>query len=308
MVAFGRRSTSDYPRYDSFDSDEIFAFDEMTPGERVCPPPHRSRMAAALRSILFLLIAVGVGWVLMADRTAWPEWLNVVLDHSTGLIDRAQTQLNDNATRVAEGPEPSFNQPSLEQAALDERALPETEGSSPSTEIAAESPEQMERPEEVESREVVTLNATETQDDESSEVLADNETASLPETAADNENAQPERLPPPRVDPEDPYQRRAVAVGLHPGLSRVLLERMSPTDYRNAGIAIQRALGNPDNNATVVWPRQRIPELALFRVRFVPGAPQGCRRYVVTITKDGWTTTAPPMESCGSRTASLPHR
>src|SRR5690606_16643410 len=101
MVAFGRRSTSDYPRYDSFDSDEIFAFDEMTPGERVCPPPHRSRMAAALRSILFLLIAVGVGWVLMADRTAWPEWLNVVLDHSTGLIDRAQSQLNENATRVA---------------------------------------------------------------------------------------------------------------------------------------------------------------------------------------------------------------
>jgi hypothetical protein len=47
-----------------------------------------------------------------------------------------------------------------------------------------------------------------------------------------------------------------------------------------------------------VWPRQRKPEHALFRVRFVQGAAPGCRRYVVTITKDGWLTTALPMEKC----------
>ena len=41
------------------------------------------------------------------------------------------------------------------------------------------------------------------------------------------------------------------------------------------------------------------PELALFQVRFVPGAAPSCRRYVVSITKDGWLTTAPPMERCG---------
>ena len=92
---------------------------------------------------------------------------------------------------------------------------------------------------------------------------------------------------------------RAVAVGLHPDLSRVLLARLSPTDYRNAGIAIQSAVAETSDSAVFVWPRQRKPELALFQVRFVPGAAQGCRRYVVTIAKDGWLTTALPMERCG---------
>jgi hypothetical protein len=108
-----------------------------------------------------------------------------------------------------------------------------------------------------------------------------------------------EPLPPPTVDPTDPYQARAVAVGLHPDLSRALLERLSPTDYRNAGIAIQTALAETPDRGVFVWPRQRHPELALFQVRFVPGAAPSCRRYVVTITKDGWLTTASPMEKCG---------
>ena len=92
---------------------------------------------------------------------------------------------------------------------------------------------------------------------------------------------------------------RAVAVGLHPDLSRVLLARLSPTDYRNAGIAIQTAVAETPDSGVFVWPRQRKPELALFQVRFVPGAAPSCRRYVVTVTKDGWLTTAPPMEKCG---------
>jgi hypothetical protein len=98
-----------------------------------------------------------------------------------------------------------------------------------------------------------------------------------------------------------------MAVGLHPDLSRVLLARLSPTDYRNAGIAIQTALAETSDSAVFVWPRQRKPELALFQVRFVPGAAPSCRRYVVAVTKDGWLTTAPPMEKCGSQ-ASPPRR
>src|SRR5436853_484812 len=116
-------------------------------------------------------------------------------------------------------------------------------------------------------------------------------------TASDEPPAEP--LPPPTVDPADPDQMRAVAVGLHPDLSRVLLTRLSPTDYRNARIAIQTAVAETPDSAVFVWPRQRTPELALFQVRFVPGAASSCRRYVVTITKDGWLTTAPPMEKCG---------
>jgi hypothetical protein len=111
-------------------------------------------------------------------------------------------------------------------------------------------------------------------------------------------------LPPPAADPADPYRARAVAVGLHPDLSRVLLSRLSPTDYRNAGVAIKTALAKTPDAGTFVWPQQRRPELALFEVHFVAGAAACCRRYVVTVTKDRWSTTAAPVEKCGSGLAS----
>jgi hypothetical protein len=126
------------------------------------------------------------------------------------------------------------------------------------------------------------------------------ETGSI-EPAADAPAPAP--LPPPRVDPGDPYQKRAVAVGLHPDLSRVLLRRMTTADYRNAGYAIGTAIAKTADDADFIWPRQRKPEQALFRVHFVRGAAATCRRYVVTVTKDGWTTTAPPMERCGTQVA-----
>jgi surface antigen len=107
-------------------------------------------------------------------------------------------------------------------------------------------------------------------------------------------------LPPPASDPADPYRKRAEAVGLHPDLSRVLLDRLSPADYRNAAYAVETALAKTPDTAVFVWPRQRKPEQALFQVRFVQGAAPACRRYVVTITKDGWLTTALPMERCGA--------
>lgn len=113
-------------------------------------------------------------------------------------------------------------------------------------------------------------------------------------------SAPPEATAPASEEPADPLQARAAAVGLHPGLSRVLLARLSPADYRNAGIAISTALRETPDSGTYVWPRPRSPELALFHVRFVAGAAPGCRRYVVTITKDRWSTTALPVEKCGS--------
>jgi hypothetical protein len=109
-----------------------------------------------------------------------------------------------------------------------------------------------------------------------------------------------EPLPPLTIDRADPLQVRAEAVGLHPGVSRVLLGRLSEADYRNAGVAIKTALAETPDNAVHVWPRQRKPELAVFKVHFVPGAASDCRRYVVTVTKDGWMTTALPMERCGA--------
>jgi len=112
-------------------------------------------------------------------------------------------------------------------------------------------------------------------------------------------------LRPPPSDQADPYRARAAAVGLHPDLSRALLSRLSQTDYGNARIAIETALAKTPDSGTYAWPRERRPELALFEVRFVPGAAADCRRYVVTVTKDRWSTTAAPMEKCGSGLAGL---
>jgi hypothetical protein len=136
-------------------------------------------------------------------------------------------------------------------------------------------------------------------------------TAALPEPliTASIETAPADKAPsvapltPPKADLTDPYQRRAAAVGLHPDISGALLTRLSPADFRNAGAAIDNAVAQTPDAGTFVWPRQRRPEQALFQVHFVPGAAPDCRRYVVTVTKDRWSTTALPMERCGAKLA-----
>ena len=110
-----------------------------------------------------------------------------------------------------------------------------------------------------------------------------------------------EELSAPR-EPTDPIQKRAAAAGLSPDLSRALLARLTASDFDNAATAIRTAIAETPDDGVLVWPRQRKPEQALFRVHFVQGAASAdCRRYVVTVvTKDGWSTTAPPMERCGA--------
>ncbi len=135
-------------------------------------------------------------------------------------------------------------------------------------------------------------------------------TAPAAEDAAESRGAEP--LPPPKAGKADPYAQRAAAVGLHPDLSRVLLEKMTAADYKNAGIAIKTALAEIPDSEVYTWPvynspKERKLDAALFEVRFVAGAPSGCRRYVVAVSKDGWLTTALPLEKCGKgvKTASV---
>ncbi|MGI9478770.1 MAG: hypothetical protein ACR2PI_18855, partial [Hyphomicrobiaceae bacterium] len=93
------------------------------------------------------------------------------------------------------------------------------------------------------------------------------------------------QLPAARQDPapkQDPLVVRAQAAGLHLKLSRVLLSQLSKTDFRNARYAVRTALEKTADDATFKWPRRRKAGLAMFEVRFVPGAAKGCRRYVVT--------------------------
>lgn len=79
----------------------------------------------------------------------------------------------------------------------------------------------------------------------------------------------------------------------------MVLSALTETDFRNAGIAIKNALEQTPDGEEYLWPRQREPRQALFKVHFVQGAPVDCRRYVVTVIREGWSTTALPMEKCG---------
>ena len=124
-------------------------------------------------------------------------------------------------------------------------------------------------------------------------------TAVLPPATEAYDAPKSEPLPKPVADPADPHQARALAAGLHPGISRALLTRLTAADYKNAATAIKTALAEPAGDAVTAWPKPRKPEQALFEVHFVPGATDTCRRYVVTVEKDGWITTALPMEKCG---------
>jgi surface antigen len=122
-------------------------------------------------------------------------------------------------------------------------------------------------------------------------------TASLPPSAVAKEAPQP--LEQVKANPADPLQVRAEAAGLHPGLSRVLLESLTAEDYRNAGYAVRTALAQTPDSAVFVWPRKQTAGQAVFKVHFVAGAETDCRRYVVTVIKNRWATTARPMEKCG---------
>ena len=116
-----------------------------------------------------------------------------------------------------------------------------------------------------------------------------------------DEPAAPSALPPPVVNPADPLETRAVSAGLHPGLSRALLAKLTPDDFHNAHVAIQTALAETPDAQVFEFPKPRKAAQALFEVHFVPGAPADCRRYVVTVAKDRWLTTALPMEKCAAR-------
>jgi hypothetical protein len=133
---------------------------------------------------------------------------------------------------------------------------------------------------------------------ETAPAAAEESEAPVEEAAVPEED--PEPLPPPKVDSADPYQKRAVEAGLNPGLSRTLLSRLSDTDYKNATIAIKRALAETPENRIFSWPKEGAGgKLALFEVSFVRSAGPDCRRYVVVVTKNRWSTTALPMERCG---------
>lgn len=105
--------------------------------------------------------------------------------------------------------------------------------------------------------------------------------------------------------PTDPLKKRAAAAGLHPELPRAVLEKLSDADLKTASTAIRKALSSTDDEAVVIWPEKARQASAQFRVSFVEGAAPECRRYVVAIARDGWKTTALPVEKCAARRAAV---
>lgn len=240
----------------------------LEPGERLGgPPPRRRRGRRALRTVLLLSLMGGGAWLLLERR-----------DDVTAFASLATTALQNLQHGRQLPPTPAREDTKIAEAPpLPDREFApapvmHTEAVPPPARPAAEDPPSTPAPLDAE-----------------------------PETSAP-----PERLPAVTADPGDPLQQKALAAGLHPGLSRTLLDRLTAEDFRNAAHAVKAALSGDKAAAPYVWPPQRAPRRAQFKVRLVTGAPGECRRYVVQIAKDGWETTARPMERCNARQAFKP--
>jgi hypothetical protein len=275
MTAPALRSLARTSAYYALDPDEDYAPGELASGERICPPRAGTGGNSMLRAYIVIFFALGSGWALLGNQATWQGWLRALTAAVSPSTDRGTPgSVEQTASAVAPAMPPANIEPTSKPAVIDPP---------PST------------PQPLHSSEIATAPGA-----AAGTAASPLTTAAIPPATSDSDEAPAQPLPPPTVDPSDPYQKRAAAVGLHPDLSRVLLARLSPTDYRNAGIAIQTAVAKTPDTAVFVWPRQRKPELALFQVHFVQGAAPNCRRYVVTVTKDGWSTTALPMEKCGT--------
>lgn len=237
---------------------------EVTASDRVGPPPKSHRR----RNVVLGLVVTGAGvaavWTWLQDREGWNTWAAMQAAALAPAIERSLTA--SSRREAAAGAAGSGSLAPLQTgppAAADETG----ETARTALDAAAATPSQPAG-------------------------------GSGPDPEPE---AGPQALPPPPA-PTDPLQARALAAGLHPTISRVVLSKLTAADFENAAAAIRKAVAEVADDGSLVWPLQRRPEQALFKVHFVAGAPTPeCRRYVVSITKDGWLTTALPMERCGVR-------
>lgn len=251
-----------------FDEEDVDGFEreEFFTGEPICPPRPRRGAVFKLLSWLVVLGAVGGGWSLWRDR---PAWLETVAADAAALW----TALNPKDSQPAQPEQAASAPPPVPEQAVAETEVTDAPGADAGTAF-----------------ETVT---TEAAPADAAEANAQSDTG--------DGDAAPAKPAVPQVAPSrrDRLEKQAEAVGLNPDLSKSLLKRLTDTDFRNASIAIKKALAGTAEADVFTWPAKPKPSLAQFEVRFVPGAAENCRRYVVTVTKDRWSTTAPPMEKCG---------
>jgi hypothetical protein len=269
MYARASYSADEFPSFMISESDADFASQNFYAGEPVCPQPSR-RLEIVPYTYLFLLIAATVGCAFATDAETRQEW--------TSKFERIASSLATSEQA------PSVPLPTKEIASADTPGSTPLAPPTPVPPPAAIAPPSLPLPE-------VTVAAApgDTNDDE-----ADAKTPAKPHLY--------DAYAPPRPS-NDPLRKKAETAGLHPDLSRAVLARLTSTDYRNAAYAIGKAIKTVPNNGEFVWPHKRKAGLAVFTVHFVQGAGRDCRRYVVTVTKDRWTSTALPMEKCGVKVA-----
>ncbi|MGD9802338.1 MAG: hypothetical protein AB7E81_14255 [Hyphomicrobiaceae bacterium] len=228
--------------------------------------------------MVLLLALAGGGWTMVEDKAAALEWLSSNLTSAIALGKSLMGE-TDRAAISTEPPPLSLAPLRLLDTAMLRAAAAEA---APSSLVPGENG--VAAPEQTASITVEKLNP------ESSPEETEPARSSVPE--------KPAPLPP--LPPlTDPLQKKAESVGLHPELSRALLESLSATDFKNAAIAIKKAISETPEDGVLVWPQKAARGLARFRVHFVPGISPACRRYVVGVAKSGWLTTALPMERCG---------
>ena len=286
-----------------FDDTAAAANWDVQPSDRVGPPLARRRGKLIVRGGIVMLSLAGAGWVYLDGdfmRATWAKASASAMELASSVLERrnggqasgpAEPRTQSTlphvdpvstaaATEPPPQPLPAASPPVLEAAAPS--AAPAASSATP-TGVVIETPK-------VTREEAAAPDAA---------AAAPREPASpvtTPYTETPAQPAKPAAL--------EPYQKRAVAAGLHPELSRVLLEKLSQTDYKNAGVAVEKAMAEKED-AVFIWPKQAKPGIAIYKIDFVTGAAPGCRRYVVTISKEGWLTTALPLEKCGhKRTAS----
>lgn len=264
--------------FDDFDqdfADSERAYDPsdlscLQPGERIGVLPRSRARSLRSRIGLLLMFAAG-GWGVWSTQQMWWPLVGEGIAAVTAEIERRATPTPAQETSTASAPPLPASIEPLTTAVV--QAVPQAESVAP----------------------VITtpMPATPSEGNQANAGVA----SGAGET--DASQSAPEPLAEPVIEPGNLYQKRALAIGLHPDLSRVLLSSMSDVDYRNAGTAIRKALAQTIDDEKFTWPLKPSATLASFEVHFVKGSSLDCRRYIVTVKKNGWTTTARPMEKCG---------
>jgi hypothetical protein len=270
----------------SEDHNEPFEW-AVAPDDRLGPKPPRRRRKVLRRSVLLLGLA-GLGYGVYDDPArltrAWTLTSDTLGPALQQAFDRTKTAGAAAANKASEAPSKTADADNARDARL------------PPADRLADAP-----PADAKVNGAAALDATSTSPPRPASTAADTPAAPPVRAVTDTPTRaaavdQPYAAPVP--DALDRFGARARSVGLHPDLSRALLADLTNADFRNADTAIRKALSQTSDAAVVKWPRQREDGQALFEVRFVSGAAPGCRRYVVTVEKHKWLTTAPPLETC----------